>query len=254
MLSDFEFELTRRFAGDLRFDPYSRLLYATDASSYQIEPIGVGFPRNFDDVQYAVEVCAKHRVPLLARGGGSSLAGQAVGHALILDFSKHLNRILEINPEEHWAICEPGVVCDALSNAARPHGLMVGTDPASSNRATIGGMIANNSTGAHSVLYGMTADHLISADVILADGSTAALSPTSSPPELLSTITGIVHRNADSIRTRYPKTWRRSSGYSLNYLLPYAASRPHGWDGAFVGAVSNRDAYPAPTPTNLAKL
>ncbi|MEK7785271.1 MAG: FAD-linked oxidase C-terminal domain-containing protein, partial [Chloroflexota bacterium] len=246
MLSDFEFELTRRFAGDLRFDPYSRLLYATDASSYQIEPIGVGFPRNFDDVQYAVEVCAKHRVPLLARGGGSSLAGQAVGHALILDFSKHLNRILEINPEEHWAICEPGVVCDALSNAARPHGLMVGTDPASSNRATIGGMVSNNSTGAHSVLYGMTADHLISADVILADGSTATLGEASSPPDLLSAVSAVIARNADTIRDRYPKTWRRSSGYSLNYLVPYVATQPRGWDES--------KPYPSSSPTNLAKL
>ncbi|MEK7277144.1 MAG: FAD-binding oxidoreductase, partial [Chloroflexota bacterium] len=253
-LSDLQADLARRFSGELRFDPYTRLLYSTDASSYQIEPLGVGFPRTFDDVQHAVEVCAKQNVPLLARGGGSSLAGQAVGRALILDFSKHLNQIVEINSEEGWAVCEPGVVCDALTHAAKPCGLMYGCDPASSNRATVGGMVANNSTGAHSVLYGMTADHVLSADVILADGSTAALSQTSSPPELLSAITGIVHRHADSIRTRYPKTWRRSSGYSLNYLLPYAASRPHGWDGAFVGAVSNRDAYPAPTPTNLAKL
>jgi FAD/FMN-containing dehydrogenase/Fe-S oxidoreductase len=246
MPSDFELELARRFAGDLRFDPYSRILYSTDASNYQIEPIGVGFPRTFDDVQHAVEVCAKHRVPLLARGGGSSLAGQAIGQALILDLSKHLNRILEINPEEHWAICEPGVVCDALSNAARPHGLMVGADPASSNRATVGGMVANNSTGAHSVLYGMTADHLISADVILADGSTATLGETSSPPGLLSAVSAIVARNADTIRARYPKTWRRSSGYSLNYLVPCVATKPRGWDES--------KPYPSSSPTNLAKI
>ena len=246
MPSDFELELARRFAGNLRFDPYSRILYSTDASSYQIEPIGVGFPRTFDDVQGAVEVCAKHRVPLLARGGGSSLAGQATGQALILDFSKHLNRILEINPEEQWAICEPGVVCDALTHAARPYGLMVGTDPASSNRATLGGMVANNSTGAHSVLYGMTADHLISADVILADGSTATLGETSSPPGLLSAVSAIVARNAEAIRARYPKTWRRSSGYSLNYLVPHAATQPRGWDES--------KPYPPSSPTNLAKL
>ncbi len=245
MQSDFRSDLARRFSGELRFDPYTRVLYSTDASSYQVEPLGVGFPRTSDDVQHAVEVCAKQNVPLLARGGGSSLAGQAIGRALILDFSKHLNHIVEINPEEGWAVCEPGVVCDALTNAAKPRGLMVGCDPASSNRATVGGMVANNSTGAHSVLYGMTADHVLSADVILADGAAATLSQTSSPPELLSAVTGIVHRHADSIRTRYPKTWRRSSGYSLNYLLPYAASRPHGWD---------QDHYPASTPTNLAKL
>ncbi len=245
-MSDFEQDLARHFIGDLRFDPYSRLFYSTDASSYQIEPIGVGFPRTVDDVQHAVEVCARHGVPLLARGGGSSLAGQAIGQALILDFSKHLNRIVEINPEEHWAIVEPGVVCDALSNAAKPHGLMVGTDPASSNRATIGGMVANNSTGAHSVLYGMTADHLLSADVILADGSTTTLGESSSPPDLFSAVSAVVARNADTIRARYPKTWRRSSGYSLNYLVPYVATQPRGWD--------ENKPYPSSSPANLAKL
>jgi len=246
MPSDFELELTRRFSGDLRFDPYSRLLYATDASSYQIEPIGVGFPRTFDDVQHALEVCAKHRLPLLARGGGSSLAGQAVGQALILDFSKHLNRIIEINPDEHWAICEPGVVCDALSGAAKKYNLMVGTDPASSNRATLGGMVMNNSTGAHSVLYGMTADHLIAAEVFLADGAAATLSETDSPPDLLKRVRGIVDGQADAIRACYPKTWRRSSGYALNYLVPYVATQPHGWPEI--------EPYPSSSPTNLAKL
>lgn len=246
MPSDFELELARHFSGELRFDPYSRLLYSTDASSYQIEPIGVGFPRHFDDVQHALEVCARHRVPLLARGGGSSLAGQAVGHALILDFSKHLDRIIEINPEEHWALCEPGVVCDALSAAAKKYNLMVGTDPASSNRATLGGMVMNNSTGAHSVLYGMTADHVIAAEVFLADGSAATLSETGSPPDLLASVSEVVARNAESIRACYPKTWRRSSGYSLNYLVPYVATQPHGWERA--------QPYPASSPTNLAKL
>jgi hypothetical protein len=232
MPSDLELELARRFSGELRFDLYSRILYATDASNYQIEPIGVGFPRTDDDVQYALEVCARHRVPLLARGGGSSLAGQAVGHALILDFSKHLNHIVEINPDEGWAVCEPGVVCDTLSLAAKKYNLMVGTDPASSNRATLGGMVMNNATGAHSVLYGMTADHLIAAEVFLADGAAATFSETDSPPDLLKQVRGVVDGYAEAIRACYPKTWRRSSGYALNYLLPYTATQPHGWDRA----------------------
>jgi FAD/FMN-containing dehydrogenase/Fe-S oxidoreductase len=246
MPSDLELELARRFSGELRFDLYSRILYATDASNYQIEPIGVGFPRTDDDVQYALEVCARHRVPLLARGGGSSLAGQAVGHALILDFSKHLNHIVEINPDEGWAVCEPGVVCDTLSLAAKKYNLMVGTDPASSNRATLGGMVMNNATGAHSVLYGMTADHLIAAEVFLADGAAATFSETDSPPDLLKQVRGVVDGHAEAIRACYPKTWRRSSGYALNYLLPYTATQPHGWDRA--------KPYPLSSPTNLVKL
>ena len=245
MSSDFASDLSRHFTGELRFDRYSRIFYSTDASSYQIEPLGVGFPRNADDVQAAVEVCARHNVPLLARGAGSGLAGQAIGRGLILDFSKHLNRIFEINRDEHWALVEPGVVCDALTNAAKPHGLMVGSEPASSNRATVGGMVANNSTGAHSVLYGMTADHLLAAEAVLADSSAVSLSETSSPPQLSSAVDAVVARNAAAIRERYPKTWRRASGYSLNYLLPYVATRPAGWGDA---------PYPASSPTNLAKL
>ncbi len=245
MSSDFASDLSRHFTGELRFDRYSRIFYSTDASSYQIEPLGVGFPRNADDVQAAVEVCARHNVPLLARGAGSGLAGQAIGRGLILDFSKHLNRILEVNRDEHWALVEPGVVCDALTNAAKPHGLMVGSEPASSNRATLGGMVANNSTGAHSVLYGMTADHLLAAEAVLADSSAVSLSETSSPPQLLSAVSAVVARNAAAIRERYPKTWRRASGYSLNYLLPYVVTRPAGWGDA---------PYPTSSPTNLAKL
>ncbi len=245
MAPDFASDLSRHFTGELRFDRYSRIFYSTDASSYQIEPLGVGFPRSADDVQAAVEACARHNVPLLARGAGSGLAGQAIGRGFILDFSKHLNRILEINRDEHWALVEPGVVCDALTNTAKSHGLMVGSEPASSNRATLGGMVANNSTGAHSVLYGMTADHLLAAEAILADGSTVSLSETSSPPQLLSAVGAVVARNAAAICERYPKTWRRASGYSLNYLLPYTATRPAGWGDA---------PYPASSAGNLAKL
>src|SRR5262245_33392653 len=131
-------ELESARAGEVRFDPYSRALYSTDASNYRIEPVGVVVPRTPDELVAVVAIAARHKVPLLARGGGSSLAGQAVGHALVVDCSKYLNRILEVNAREAWVRVQPGVVCDALNRALQPHGLMLGPDPASSNRATLG--------------------------------------------------------------------------------------------------------------------
>ena len=257
--SDLEVALRRRVRGDVRFDPYSRVFYSTDASSYQIEPVGVVIPRTLQDVHAAVETALDYGVPILARGGGTSLAGQAVGHALIIDFSRHLDRILEINPEEGWVRVEPGVVCDQLNAALKPHGLLFGTDPASANRATLGGMINNNSTGAHSVLYGMTADHLLSADVILADKSTTTFSNLA-PAELeykkkLDNLEGqlyrsvhdLVLRNEALIREKYPRTWRRASGYSLNYLLDFAPSQPAGW-------YLDPAPYPPQTGFNLGRL
>jgi len=260
---DFVNDLARRFTGDLRFDPYSRVLYATDASLYQIQPLGVAFPRNTDDLQHAVETCARHGVPIIARGGGSGLAGQAIGRGLILDCSRHLNHI-EINAEESWASCEPGAICDALNAHAARHGLQFGPDPSSSNRATVGGMIANNATGAHSIQCGMTGDQLLAADVFLGDGSPATFSATDSPPALVSAITEVVTRHADAIRTHYPKTWRRASGYALNYLLPphgFSATHPPGFSplplGEGPGVRESRNPiipYPAAGPAHLHKL
>ena len=155
VMNDLAADLARAVSGDVRFDPYSRILYSTDASVYQIEPLGVVLPRDRDDVQAVIEIAGKYNVPVLARGGGSSLAGQAVGAAVVIDFSKHMRSIVEINAEEGWVRSQPGVVCDALNAAVKPYGLMFGAEPASSNRATVGGMISNNSTGAHSVLYRM---------------------------------------------------------------------------------------------------
>src|SRR5919106_1188032 len=168
---DFINELRKHFTGDIRLDLASRILYSTDASIYQIEPLGVVFPKAQDDLHAAVELAAKYAVPILPRGAGTSLAGQAIGNALILDCSRWLDNIIEINQEEHYAIVEPGVVLSNLNKAAVKHGLQYGPDPASADRATMGGVIANNATGAHSLLYGMSADHLISADVVMADGS-----------------------------------------------------------------------------------
>src|SRR5258705_7286286 len=156
---DFINELSKHFSGDIRLDLASRILYSTDASIYQIEPQGVAFPKTQEDLHAAVELAAKYAVPVLPRGAGTSLAGQAIGNALILDCSRWLDHIVEINPEEHYAIVEPGVVLSNLNKVVAKYGLQYGPDPASAERATMGGVIANNATGAHSLLYGMTADH-----------------------------------------------------------------------------------------------
>ena len=170
---DFINELRKQFTGDIRLDLGSKILYSTDASIYQIEPLGVVLPRTQDDLHSVVELAAKYRMPILPRGSGSSLAGQAIGEALILDCSRWLDHIINIDPDSKTATVEPGVVLTDLNRVAAKYGLMFGPDPASAERATMGGVIGNNATGAHSILYGMTVDHLISADVILSDGSLA---------------------------------------------------------------------------------
>src|SRR3972149_2863131 len=141
-------ELRKRFTGDIRPDLASRILYSTDASIYQLEPLGVAFPKTQDDLHAAVELAAKYAIPILPRGAGTSLAGQAIGDALILDCSRWLDNIVEINQEEHTAIVEPGVVLSNLNKATAKYGLQYGPDPASAERATMGGVIANNATGA----------------------------------------------------------------------------------------------------------
>lgn len=261
VMTDLAADLARAVSGDVRFDPYSRILYSTDASAYRIEPLGVVLPRDRDDVQAVIEIAGKYNVPVLARGGGSSLAGQCVNAAVVIDFSKYMRNVVEINAEAGWVRAQPGVVCDALNGALKPHGLMFGTDPASSNRATVGGMISNNSTGAHSVLYGMTADHVLEADVFLDDGTPlhfsaldrgvlhAKMEMQEREGELYRGVTAVVSRYDAAIRERYPKTWRRASGYSLNYLLPphgYAATQPAGW--------YSTQPYPLAPGFNLAKL
>ena len=136
-------------------DRYSRLLYSTDASIYQIEPIGVVVPRHRGDVQAVIELANRLNISILPRGGGTSLAGQAVGHSIVLDFSKYMQNVLEVNKEELWCRVQPGLVQDELNAHVRALGLQFGPDTSTSNRATIGGMIGNNSAGAHSLTYGL---------------------------------------------------------------------------------------------------
>jgi FAD/FMN-containing dehydrogenase/Fe-S oxidoreductase len=231
-------ELSKDFTGDIRDDLTSRILYSTDASIYQINPQGVVIPKTQEDLQAVVELAAKYKIPILARGAGTSLAGQAIGDALILDCSRWLDRIIEINTEDHYAIVEPGVILSALNSAAAKYGLMFGPDPASAERATMGGVIANNATGAHSLTYGMTADHLLSADVIMADGTLGTLGERSTLDNALisslyAAAVQIREKYADAIAQHWPRTWRNSAGYRLNYLLPWSASKPSQWQGEY---------------------
>ncbi|NJC95359.1 MAG: FAD-binding protein [Anaerolineae bacterium] len=244
---DFVNELRKHFTGDIRLDTASRILYATDASMYQIEPLGVAIPKTQSDLQSAVELAAKYKVPILPRGAGSSLGGQAIGEALILDCSRWLDSIIAIDAEARTATVEPGVVLSTLNAASAKYGLTFGPDPASAERATMGGVIANNATGAHSILYGMSADHLVSADVILADSALETWD-ASCRSKLLPTIQIIRERYSDAIKHNYPQTWRNSSGYRLNYLLPWSPSAPPQWIGEYYPANLKPDIW------NLAPL
>jgi len=273
----------------VRTDLTTRFLYRTDASIYQIEPLGVVFPRRPDDLQAIMETCVGFGVPVLARGSGSSLAGQAIGAAMIVDCSRFLNRLIELDPEAGTATVEPGLILNSLNRSAAEHGLHFGPDPASAERATIGGCIANNASGSHSILYGMTADHIISAQVVLADGSLAAFqemrlgdaikkldigdqgldgdewqvfSHLSSAEIESKSIETAIYRTALEIRERYgeiirrdwPGTWRNASGYALNYLLPWSPSKPPQWEGW--GRGGGLIPYPPVSPgaINLAQL
>src|SRR5688500_16168440 len=166
-------ELEAQIEGEVRFDAVSRALYSTDASVYEIRPLGIVVVKSRADVVRTVQVCRRHRCPLTMRGGGTSQAGQAIGSGVIVDTSKYFNRLLEVNVEERWARVEPGIVLDELNAALREHGLRFAPDISTASRATLGGMMANNSAGARSVLYGKTIDHVLEQHVVLADGSQA---------------------------------------------------------------------------------
>ncbi|HAI99815.1 MAG TPA: oxidoreductase, partial [Dehalococcoidia bacterium] len=223
--------LRKRVSGEVRFDPFSRVLYSTDASIYQMEPVGVVIPQNVDDVLAAMEVARENNIPLLPRAGGTSLAGQTVNHAIVIDFSKNLNQVLEVNSEEGWARVQPGIVLDQLNRELAPHGMMYAPDPTTSSRACVGGGIGNNTCGAHSVIYGKSLDHILEVDAILADGTQthfrnmeaheleAKLSGTGLESDIYRGVRNISQGNIAEIKARYPNIMRRVSGYNLDEFL-----------------------------------
>ena len=209
---------------DIRFGRHDRMLYATDASIYQVEPIGVVVPHTVADGASAMRYLCAQGIPVLPRGSGTALAGQSVNHAVIVDFSQHCRAILSIDPERSRAVVEPGVTLDQLNEALSPHGLMFGPDVATSSHATLGGMIGNNSAGAHSILYGRTVESLVSLDVILADGSVHRFEEGSCDREpaqraIADAIAAIVRPIAGEIKARFPRILRHVDGYSLDIFL-----------------------------------
>jgi FAD/FMN-containing dehydrogenase/Fe-S oxidoreductase len=224
-------ELRRRVSGEVRFDPFSRVLYSTDASIYQMEPVGVVIPRSVEDVLAVMEMARDNRVPVLPRTGGTSLAGQSVNHAIVMDFSKYLNQLLEVNQEEHWARVQPGIVLDQLNRQLAPYGLHYAPDPTTASRACVGGGIGNNTCGSHSVIYGKTLDHVKELDVVLADASPthfrlleapeleAKLSGTGLESGIYRGVRRIAREHLAEVMARYPKIMRRVSGYNLDEFL-----------------------------------
>ncbi len=237
MIRDHDFEASQEFIHDLKrvvrdasFDRMTRLLYSTDSSIYQIMPYGVVLPRDADEVVAAVKVAGKHGVPVLPRGGGSSLAGQTVGRALILDFSYHMDHILQVDLEAHTVRTQPGITLGQLNKRLERYGLMFGPDPASADRATMGGVLGNNASGSHSILYGLAVDHVVEMDVVLADARRTHFGESSLQAwgtfsqragiegQVYREVPAILTRYADEIEARYPGTFRSVSGYNLNHL------------------------------------
>lgn len=218
-------ELASHIEGEVRFDSLSRALYATDASVYQIYPQGVVVPKSRADILHTLEVCRRHGCSITMRGGGTSQAGQSIGAGIQIDTSKYFNRILEVNAEERWARIEPGIVLDELNAKLQPLGLRFAPDISTASRATVGGMVANNSSGARSVLYGKTIDHVLELTVALSDGSVVQFRdiPRGETPggETLEascyrTVLDLASTHAAEIERRFPKILRRVSGYNLD--------------------------------------
>src|SRR5947208_6679678 len=174
-------DLRRAIAGEVRFDAGSRALYATDGSNYRQPPIGVVIPRDADDVVATVETCREHGAPIVSRGGGTSLAGQACNVAVVMDFSKHMHGLIDLDPGEHVARVQPGLVLDVLRDAAEKFHLTFAPDPSTHEYCTLGGMIGNNSCGVHSVMGGLTADNVEELEVLTYDGLRMKVGPTPEP-------------------------------------------------------------------------
>jgi len=224
-------ELEENVKGEVLYDDASLGMYATDASIYQILPKVVVLPRDKADVKNAITKAHKNNCSILPRGGGTSLAGQTVGSSVVIDFSKYMNRIIELNVEEKWVIVEPGIVRDVLNSELSKHGLHFAPDPATSSRANIGGMVGNNSSGTKSILYGKTVDHILESEIVLSDGTELhfkEISPTQVEQKIKNggregniykQFKNIISENADEIKERYPKVMRRVGGYNLDEFV-----------------------------------
>ena len=225
-------DLRRRITGEVRFDNATRAIYSADASNYRQIPIGVVIPRTQQDVIQTIAVCRQHQAPILSRGGGTSLAGQCCNVAVVIDWSKYLNRIVELNVEEKFARVEPGTICDDVVKAARPYDLTYAPDPATHDHCCFGGMLGNNSCGAHAQINGPAVNNVESMDILLYDGTQMTVgwmteaewreraSAIGREAEIYRKLWNLRERYQSLIESRYPKIVRRISGYNLDQLIP----------------------------------
>jgi FAD/FMN-containing dehydrogenase/Fe-S oxidoreductase len=232
VLQSLETDLRERIRGEVRFDHASKALYSSDASNYRQVPLAVVVPADVDDLLASVALCHRHGVPFLPRGGGTSQNGQCVNVAVVADASKYVNRVVSIDPIARTAIVEPGVVCDTLRDAAEQHGLTFAPDPATHSRCTLGGMIANNSCGAHSVMAGKTVENIEALEIVTYDGARFWTGPTSDDEleriiaaggrqgEIYAALKQLRDTYAEQIRAKFPRIKRRVSGFNLDQLLP----------------------------------
>ena len=229
-----ELEAAMRAAvlGEVRFDAGTRALYATDASNYRHIPIGVVLPRTREDVIAALGVCRRFGAPVLSRGAGTSLAGQCTNVAVIFDFSKYMNRVLQVDAEAGWVRVEPGIVLDALQDVVKPVGWFFAPDPATHSHCTLGGMLGNNSCGSHALFGGKTDDNTLELEVLLYDGTILTVGATSEEEltraiaeggrrgQIYAGLRELREQYSTLVRERFPDIPRRVSGYNLNELLP----------------------------------
>jgi len=225
-----ERRLKAHLLGEVQFDAFTRGRYATDASHYQIMPLGVVAPRSVKEAEYALALAREEGVSVLPRGAGTSQAGQTVNSSLVIDCSKYLDHLIELDVAGRRCVVEPGIVLDELNRRLKPHGLWFPVDISTSSRATIGGMVGNNSCGARSLRYGNTRENVLSIDAVLADGTVAHFGPAARdlsdlPPAspllpLARDLLALAAREADEIETRFPKLQRRVGGYNLDALVP----------------------------------
>src|SRR6201987_5492719 len=235
--SPLEARLRREMQGEVRFDAFSRGRYATDASIYQIEPLGVVVPQSREDAAAAIAIAREEGVPILPRGGGTSQCGQTVARALVVDCSKHLDRVISVEVEGRWARVEPGVVLDRLNRQLRKDKLFFPVDPSTASRATIGGMTANNSCGSRSLRYGNMVHNVRGVDALLADGTAAwfgevpgNFDDNAAPEryrELVTRMRVLHRREADEIERRFPKVLRRVGGYNIDSISDSGHNRAH---------------------------
>src|SRR5579863_4786445 len=231
-VSGLERDLRTNVSGEVRFDDGAKALYTTDASNYRQVPIGVVIPKNVDDVVQTVAICHQYGAPILSRGGGTSLAGQCCNVAVVIDMSKYMNTILELNPETQRARVQPGLILDHLRDAAEKHHLTFGPDPATHNHCTLGGMIGNNSCGVHALMAGKTADNIEELEILTYDGLRLRVGKTSDEElaqiiaeggrrgEIYARLKALRDKYGDLVRERFPRIPRRVSGYNLDELLP----------------------------------